>query len=389
MIKAFFRSREWALYAYGGAAFLLASLYLQVQMSVAINEWYGGFYNLLQQAVKYKQNPEVGVTIFYQKLFSLDYIANGFGGAPSFSVIAIPYVILATATAYFTQRYGLWWREAITFNYIPQWRNVTHEIEGASQRIQEDANRFARIVESLGLQVVRALMTLIAFLPLLWYLGQFVESPIFAGSVAKFQDVRGIIDPSQVDGVRFVFIEGLNQKGQRLIEVTNNKYVPGLFVWATLVASLGGMVVSWFVGWKLPGLEYNNQVKEAAFRKELVFGEDNKRDYASVPTLTELFIGVRSNYKRLYMHYGYFNIWMNTYDQFMIIVPYLLVGPSLFTGAVLLGIVVQVSNAFAKVHNSFALFIHNWTTITEVRSIFMRLTEFQANLDKHKHQATS
>ena len=35
---------------------------------------------------------------------------------------------------------------------------MEEEIEGASQRIQEDCNRFARIVESLGLQVVRAVM---------------------------------------------------------------------------------------------------------------------------------------------------------------------------------------------------------------------------------------
>ena len=48
------------------------------------------------------------------------------------------------------------------------------EIEGASQRIQEDCNRFARIV-GLGLQVVRAIMTLVAFVPVLWALS--VQSP--------------------------------------------------------------------------------------------------------------------------------------------------------------------------------------------------------------------
>jgi len=51
------------------------------------------------------------------------------------------------------------WREAITFNYIPQWQAVDQEFEGASQRIQEDCNRWARLIESLGLQVVRAVMT--------------------------------------------------------------------------------------------------------------------------------------------------------------------------------------------------------------------------------------
>ena len=45
---------------------------------------------------------------------------------------------------------------------------VDAKVEGASQRIQEDCMNFAKIVESLGLQVVRAIMLLIAFIPILW-----------------------------------------------------------------------------------------------------------------------------------------------------------------------------------------------------------------------------
>ena len=43
----------------------------------------------------------------------------------------------------------------MTFSYMPYWRAVDAKVEGASQRIQEDAMNFAKIVESLGLQVVR------------------------------------------------------------------------------------------------------------------------------------------------------------------------------------------------------------------------------------------
>ena len=75
---------------------------------------------------------------------------------------------------------------------------------------------------------------------------------------------------------------------------------------------------------------------------------------------------------------------MNFYDQLMIIVPYLVVGPGLFTGLITLGTVVQVSNAFQRVHGGFALFLHNWTTITELRSIWKRLHEFEANLTKYE-----
>jgi len=56
-------------------------------------------------------------------------------------------------------------------------------------------------------------------------------------------------------------------------------------------------------------------------------------------------------------------------------------GSGLFTGAITLGILVQVSNAFSQVRESFSVFINNWTTITELRSIHKRLKEFEANID--------
>jgi len=48
---------------------------------------------------------------------------------------------------------------------------------------------------------------------------------------------------------------------------------------------------------------------------------------------------------------------------------------------------VQVSNAFSRVHGGFALFLHNWTTITELRSIWKRLHEFEDNLIKYAKEA--
>ena len=341
MLKSFFLEKKWRLWSWGGLLLLIVSLWFQVQMTVAINVWYGKFYDLLQNAGDYVDKPQEGIQLFFSQLISLEYILNGFEGDLSFVVIAFPYIFLAIFTGWFTRIYGLRWREAMTFNYIPKWQAVESEIEGASQRIQEDCNRFARIIESLGLQVIRALMTLIAFIPILWTLSEKVDIPIL-------------------------------------------KDIDGSLVWFTLIISLGGIVISWFVGIKLPGLEYKNQRVEAAFRKDLVLGEDDKKNYAQTETLLELFTGIRFNYHRLYLHYGYFDGWMTTYDQFMIIAPYLIMGPGLVTGLITLGVMVQVSNAFSRVHGGFALFLHNWTTITELRSIWKRLNEFERNLEIYR-----
>ena len=341
MLKSFFLEKKWRMWSWGGLLLLIVSLWFQVQMTVAINTWYGRFYDLLQNAGDYVDKPQEGIQLFFSQLISLDYILNGFEGDLSFVVIAFPYIFLAIFTGWFTRIYGLRWREAMTFNYIPKWQAVESEIEGASQRIQEDCNRFARIIETLGLQVIRAFMTLIAFIPILWTLSDKVDIPIL-------RDIEGSL------------------------------------VWFTLIISLGGIVISWFVGIKLPGLEYKNQRVEAAFRKDLVLGEDDKKNYAQTETLLELFTGIRFNYHRLYLHYGYFDGWMTTYDQFMIIAPYLIMGPGLFTGLITLGVMVQVSNAFSRVHGGFALFLHNWTTITELRSIWKRLSEFERNLEIYR-----
>lgn len=301
---------------------MLSFLYLQVQMSVRFNDWYGRFYDLVQKVEQHT------VSDFYASL-------------AEFMWIAIPYMLLATLTSYATRLYSFRWRESLTFNYIPKWRNVKEEIEGASQRIQEDAYRFAKIVESLGLQIASAVMTLFAFLPILWGLSKGVKVPLMGDQT-------------------------------------------GSLVWVALVISIGGMAISWFVGIKLPGLEYNNQKVEAAFRKELVLGEDDKVNHASTRSLAELFAGIKFNYHRLFLHYGYFDLWLNLFSQCMVIVPYVIMGPSLFSGAITLGILMKVANAFSEVRSSFSVFLYNWTTITELRSIWKRLHEFEANLDKYQ-----
>ena len=61
------------------------------------------------------------------------------------------------------------------------------------------------------------------------------------------------------------------------------------------------------VGIKLPGLEFQNQRVEAAYRKELVYGEDNP-DRAEASHLQVLFHDVRRNYFRLFFHYLYFDV---------------------------------------------------------------------------------
>ncbi|MBD3789962.1 MAG: putative transporter [Campylobacterales bacterium] len=319
MFKSFFKNKKWAFFAYGGGILLLISLVIQVKLTVAINEWYGEFYDILQKATEHR------VSEFWDEILKFTYLA-------------MPYILIATVTGYFARIYAFKWREAMTFAYITKWQNTPYDIEGSSQRIQEDIYRFARIVEKLGLEIAKAFMTLIAFIPILWAISTNV-------TIEYLKDVQGSL------------------------------------VWIAILVSVGGLLISWFVGIKLPGLEYNNQKVEAAFRKELVYAENDKVNYAQDETIIELFAGLRFNYNRLFLHYGYFDVWLNFYEQLMVIVPFLIIGPSLFTGVITLGIVMQVSNSFDKVRESLSVFTSNWTTVTELRSIHKRLKEFEQNIN--------
>ncbi|MCC2583978.1 putative transporter [Campylobacter coli] len=401
MFSSFFKSKKWALWAYLGLFLLLFFLYIQTSLNVAINSWYSDFYNVLQKpkielldsnsTQKIEENLENNATLiqeanqraeqnfqkanfinkgalyYYQSLLEYFFNSRAMIEKESYSAsdfyalilvflaIAIPYVLIATINIYFASVYAFKWREAMTFSYLKFWKNKDDNIEGSSQRIQEDTYNFSKIVESLGLSFIKALMTLVAFIPILWTLSDVVSKALFA---------------NLSENSNFYFL----------------KNIDGLLVYVALLISLGGLIVSWFVGIKLPGLEYNNQKAEAAFRKELVYAEDNRKEYAKNETMIELFTGLKFNYKRLFLHYGYFNIWLILFEQMIVIVPFLIMAPGLFAGAIGLGIVMQINNAFDQVRSSFSIFITNWTTITQLRSIYKRLKEFEKNIEYAKNK---
>ena len=205
MIKSFFLNKKWALWAWGGFVFIITSLLAQTWIDVKINEWYKGFYDLLQKP------DESDISEFYDGIFL-------------FLKLAIPYVIIYAITNYFTRLYGFRWREAITFAYMPYWKMVDSKVEGASQRIQEDCMNFARIVESIGLQIIRAIMLLIAFIPILWGLkGSSNYTKVLLSICVAYGFFSDLIFDLYLIFILALFIQA--QKGRRLggLEVKGKK----------------------------------------------------------------------------------------------------------------------------------------------------------------------
>jgi len=312
---------RWSRWSILGSALIIFTTYFQVQVSVAINAWYGPFYNLIQNALS---NPgQVTITQFYAEL-------------ATFAGIASIAVVVFVLTRFFVSHYVFRWRTAMNDYYMANWPQLRF-IEGASQRVQDDTMRFSKTTEDLGVKLVESVMTLVAFLPILIGLSANVtELPLIG-------------------------------------------HIPNALVVVAIVWSLFGTGFLALIGIRLPGLEFRNQRVEAAYRKELVYGEDDE-NRAEPQTVAELFAAVRANYFRLYFNYMYFNVGRILYLQTDNIFPYIVLAPTIVAGKITLGAMNQILHAFGQVRESFQFLVNSWTVIVELMSIYKRLRAFEATL---------
>ena len=311
----------WARWSIGGSALILFVTYFQVQLSVAVNAWYGPFWNLVQVALDH--SGAVSLAAFYHQIVI-------------FSGIATVAVLMGVLTRFFVSHYIFRWRMAMNDYYMVHWPTL-RQVEGASQRVQEDTMRFSTTLEALGVSLISAVMTLIAFIPVLTRLSAAVtELPVFGP-------------------------------------------VPHALVLVAIFWAVFGTAFLALIGIKLPGLEFKNQQVEAAYRKELVYGEDS-HTHAQPPTVKDLFTDIRQNYFRIFFHYAYFNVGRILYLQVDIIFPYIVLAPTIVAGKITLGLLNQILSAFEQVRTSFQYLVNSWPTIVDLLSIYKRLRGFEARI---------
>lgn len=311
----------WALWSILGSALILFTSYFQVQVSVTLNDWRGPFYNMIQAAL-----TKPG-TVTTEQLFT---------GIATFAGIATVAIVVIVLTRFFVSHYIFRWRTAMNDYYVANWPRL-RTIEGASQRVQEDTMRFATTMEGLGVNLISSVLTLIAFLPVLLRLSSYITELPLVGTI------------------------------------------PYPLVVAAVLWSVFGTGALALIGIRLPGIEFFNQRVEAAYRKELVLGEDDPA-HADPPSLAMLFANIRHNYFRLYLNFMYFNVGRYVYLQTDVIFPYILLVPTIVAGRITLGIMQQILSAFSEVRSSFQYLVNSWSTIVELISIFQRLRGFEAKI---------
>jgi peptide/bleomycin uptake transporter len=311
----------WFAWSVLGSALIIFVTYFQVEVSVAINDWYGPFYDLIQASTS-KSRPTPITEYISQLLVFLE--------------IALVAVTVSVLTRFFVNHFNFRWRTAMNSYFMSHWTKL-RKVEGASQRVQDDTMQFSGTLENLGVSALDSIMTLIAFLPVLHRLESSVSDVPILGAI------------------------------------------PYPLVTVAILWSVFGTGLLSLIGIKLPGLTFSNQRVEAALRKELVYGEDDAAR-AQPHTISELFSLVRKNYFKIYFHYVYFNIGRIFYLQIDNIFPILVLLPTLVAQKITLGPMNQIQNSFDQVRGSFQFLINSWPTIISLVSIYKRLRAFEATI---------
>ena len=317
----FFTEKNWFIWSWVGSFIILSSLWVQVEIDVKINEWFGVFYDMIQKALA--EPNAVTIEEYFASLFS-------------FITLAGMYIAVYVAISFFTAHYLFRWRTSMVEWYHSVYDRA-RKIEGASQRVQEDTIKFTRIMEGLGTSLIESIMILIQFIPILF--GLSIGIPIFFFGEWEYGLIVGALIWT-IGGTAFLIILGLILR--------------------------------------LVGVEYDLQKQEAAYRKILVIAEDDGN--VRPKTIDELFDDVRKIHFLSYLRYLYFNIGRIAYLQANVLSAYVFLAPAIVAGVVTLGVMQQIIRAFGRVEGSMQYLLKAWPTIIELASVYKRLREFESKI---------
>lgn len=158
------------------------------------------FYDTLQQAVEFSSGTSDDDWRAAQRARVWEQLLE-------FARIVAPAVVIHPVAGYLRNRWVLAWRLSLIESYIALWETSMPPIEGASQRVHEDTQRFASGVQSCVAAVVDALLTLAIFCPLLWRL----DPPLMGVAIATAVSGVGV---SALVGRHLVDLEVGNQKAE-------------------------------------------------------------------------------------------------------------------------------------------------------------------------------
>ncbi|KAH8582210.1 uncharacterized protein ELE39_002952 [Cryptosporidium sp. chipmunk genotype I] len=248
MIFQFFGDKKYALWAYLGSFLILCLAIFECFFDTHSSYLVEYYANCMQSLL----NPTPGG----YKATANDFIQFIYG----FLWIEIAGVSLCNACRAILGNFiAFKWRTALNNYYLKKWEHLK-TIEGASQRIQEDCQKFAVILETIAIEMLYWSCKTLAFYRLVVKYGRMMTYVPFFGSHSHSLLFAAL----SFDMICFI-----------------------------------PLVIS---GIKLPSIEYDNQVLEASYRKKLIYSEGVSLQDEDLTTIRKLFIEVRNNSFQMYKH---------------------------------------------------------------------------------------
>ena len=315
------------------AAVVLLNLGL-VGINVLLNRWNAAFFNALQDKDFPAFLHQLGV----------------------FTLLAFAYIVTAVYQIYLNLMLQIRWRRWLTDVYLDRWLGdrVYYRLELGShgrgtdnpdQRISQDLQAFASRTLSLGLGLLRAVVTLASFVTILWGLSGPLVVPL----------------------------------GHRLLPI------PGYMVWAALVYAVLGTGLTHLIGRPLVRLNFAQERFEADFRFGLVRLRENAEGIAlyggeadEARSLRARFGAVWRNWFELMRYQKRLIGFTAGYQQAAVIFPILVAAPRYFSGAIQLGGLMQTSSAFGQVQDSLSWFVGAYSDLADWKASVDRLAGFEA-----------
>lgn len=308
-----------------------------VGMSVLLSYWNREFFNSLQA----KDSAAFWSLLFWWR-------QTDSGPMPGFVFVAALYILVAVYALYLRQALQIRWRRWLTREYLDRWLadRAYYRIaltdpgtDNPDQRIAEDLRMFVDGTLTLGLGLMRSVVSLASFFVVLWTLS----------------------GPLTVFGIT----------------------IPGYMVWVALLYAMLGTWLAHLVGRPLIWLNFNQQRMEADFRYALVRFRENAEGVAlhageadEKRGLLTRFHGVVENWWAIMVATKRLTFFTSGYTQVAIVFPFVVASPGYFAGRIPLGGLTQTANAFGEVQGALSWFVDNYANLTEWRATVQRLTGF-------------
>jgi putative ATP-binding cassette transporter len=313
-----------------------------VYLTVLLNQWNNAFYSALQ---------DKNLVAFRGQLLRVTWLIGIF-------------IVLAVYQVYLNQMLEIRWRRWLTDRYLRAWladgayyrmQLMARETDNPDQRIAEDVHLLA--AQTLGLFTggLRAIVTLVTFVAILWGL-----SGTFTVHVGTF-----------------------------------SLAIPGNIVWVAVLYALFGTWLTDWLGRPLVRLNFDKQRYEADFRFGLVRFRENTEGVALYRGEPDEFRGFRARFEdvvgnwwgimRRQKRMAYFT---NAYGLGAWIVPSIVAAPRYFRGEIGLGGLMQTTQAFQQVQDALSFFIQSYKEIASWSSVVERLAGFDRALEQVRRHST-